>query len=62
VNAPTLKRYTFLLSFRNGETRTVARDDVDAASARLLVWQLLPGKDQERNPTITLLTSTEAAS
>lgn len=57
-----MKKFTFLLSFRNGETRTVSRTDTDAASARQLVWSTLPGKDQERNPTITLVTSTEAAS
>ncbi|MBT2299226.1 hypothetical protein J7E70_01995 [Variovorax paradoxus] len=62
MNAPSVKRFTFLLSFRNGETRTVVHTDTDAASARVLVWQLLPGRDQERNPTITLLTSTGAAS
>ena len=52
----TLRKFTFLISFRNGETRTVTRRDTDAASARLLVWQMLPGQDQDRHPSITLLT------
>lgn len=56
-----MNKYTFIVSFRNGETRTETRQDVDASSARQLVWSTLPGKDQERNPTITLVTSTEAA-
>ena len=57
-----MNKYTVIVSFRNGETRTETRQDVDAKKASQFVWQTLPGKDQERNPTITLLTSTEVAS
>lgn len=60
MTAPTLQRFTFLISFRNGETRTETRHDTDAKSARELVWKMLPGKDQERHPTVTLVTSMEA--
>ena len=60
MNAPSLKRFTFLISFRNGETRTQTYTDTDAKSARELCWKMLPGKDQERSPTITLMTNSEA--
>jgi hypothetical protein len=56
-----LKRFTFLISFRNGETRSGTYTDTDAKSARELCWKLLPAKDQERSPTIKLLTNSEAA-
>jgi hypothetical protein len=61
MTAPALKKFTFLISFRNGTTRTETRHDTDAKSARELVWKMLEGKDQERSPTITLLTSSEAS-
>ena len=56
-----LKRFTFLIAFRDGTTRTETYADTDAGSARELCWKLLPAKDQERSPTITLMTNSEAA-
>lgn len=56
-----MTKFTFLIVFRNGETRTQTWTDTDAKSARELVWKLLPAKDQERKPTITLLTQEEAS-
>jgi len=49
-----MRRYTFLLTFRNGETRTVSCQDTDEESAQRFVWANLPGRDQDRLPSITL--------
>jgi len=56
-----LKRFTFLISFRDGTTRTQTYTDVDAKSARELCWKLLPAKDQDRSLTITLMTNSGAS-
>ena len=56
-----LKRFTFLISFRDGTTRTETYTDVDWERARELCWKLLPAKDQDRSPTIKLLTNSGAS-
>ena len=61
MTTPVQKRFTFLISFRDGTTRTETYTDTDAKSARELCWKLLPAKDQDRSPTIKLLTNSEAA-
>ena len=54
-----LPKFTFLISFKNGETRTVTVHDTDQESAIDLVWSMLPGKDQIRLPRIQPLTNSE---
>lgn len=61
MNAPALKSFTFLVSFRDGSTRTVTHTDTDAERARELAWKLLSAADQERRPTIRLITNSEAS-
>lgn len=55
-----MTKYIFLVTFRNGETRTVTADETTKDLAEELVWQKLPGVDQDRNPRITLVSSGDA--